>query len=365
MTSDATALLTIENLSVQFAARAGSSRVIRNVNLTVQHGRTLALVGESGCGKSVTMRSVMGLLPGTAKVVSGRALFGGVGGDNESDKRSDTSGEVDLLQLKPRALNRIRGKRIAMIFQEPMSALNPTLRIGTQITEVLRLHQNLARRAATQRAVELLASVGIPEPEYRCRQYPFELSGGMLQRAMIAMALAGEPELLIADEPTTALDTTVQAQILDLLKDIQRQRGMGIVLVTHDLGVVARMADQVAVMYAGEIVEQAGVERLFAQPLHPYTQGLLAATPRLSNAANVRLQAIPGAPPDLRRQQAGCSFAPRCSVCMQICRQQSVPSQIVEAKHCVQCWRYDIANPMAPRVLACLSRSDDIEMTRR
>ena len=337
--SNSSTLLKIENLSVQFASRAGSQRVIRNVNLQVEQGRTLALVGESGCGKSVTMRSVMGLLPTAATVLSGRAIF------------RDKSGDVDLLQLKPRALNSIRGRRIAMIFQEPMSALNPTLRIGTQITEVLRLHKSLARRAAAQRAVELLTSVGIPEPAYRCRQYPFELSGGMLQRVMIAIALAGESELLIADEPTTALDTTVQAQILNLLKRIQQQRGMSIVLVTHDLGVVARMADQVAVMYAGEIVEQANVDSLFEQPLHPYTQGLLAATPRLNAASSDKLQAIAGAPPDLRLQQQGCSFAPRCAYCMQICRQQSAPQLAAAAEHTVRCWRYHAENPNAEHVL--------------
>ncbi len=346
MTSNASALLTIENLSLQFVSRAGCHRVLRDVNLTVQAGRTLALVGESGCGKSVTMRSVMGLLPGAASVVSGRALFGDVSGD----MNGDVGGKLDLLQLTSRELNRIRGKRIAMIFQEPMSALNPTLRIGTQIIEVLRLHRKLSKRDALQRAVDLLTSVGISEPAYRCRQYPFELSGGMLQRAMIAMALAGEPELLIADEPTTALDTTVQAQILDLLKRIQQQRGMGIVLVTHDLGVVARMADEVAVMYAGEIVEQAGVDSLFAQPLHPYTQGLLAATPRMNAATSDRLQAIPGAPPDLRTPQTGCSFAPRCAHGMQICRQQSAPQLTPAAEHDVRCWRYHTANPIARRV---------------
>lgn len=333
MTANASALLTVENLSVEFASRAGRHAVARNVNFNVERGRTLALVGESGCGKSVTMRSVMGLLPGAASVVSGRVMLG----------------DVDLLRLQRGALNRIRGKRIAMIFQEPMNALNPTLRIGTQITEVLRLHQKLARRAAAQRAVELLDSVRIPEPAHRCRQYPFELSGGMLQRAMIAMALAGEPELLIADEPTTALDTSVQAQILDLLKSMQQQRGMSIVLVTHDLGVVARMADRVAVMYAGEIVEQAGVDSLFEQPSHPYTQGLLAATPRLSCASNARLQAIPGAPPDLRLSHAGCSFAPRCSHCMQICRQQTAPRLAAAAEHYVHCWRHHSSNPMQPQ----------------
>lgn len=336
MTSSTHSLLTIENLSVEFATRAGRYRVSKNVNLSVARGTTLALVGESGCGKSVTMRSVMGLLPGNAAIVSGRAMLD----------------DINLLQLKGRAFNCIRGKRIAMIFQEPMSALNPTLRIGLQISEVARLHQNLSKRAAARRAVELLDSVRIPEPAYRSRQYPFELSGGMLQRVMIAMALAGEPELLIADEPTTALDTTVQAKILELLKDIQRQRGMGMVLITHDLGVVARMADQVVVMYAGEIVEQAGVDSLFQRPLHPYTQGLLAATPRLSAAPNARLEAIPGTPPDLRLQRTGCSFAPRCSHRMQICRQQSAPRLCAAAGHSARCWRYHAANPKAPRILA-------------
>ncbi|MGI9286155.1 MAG: ABC transporter ATP-binding protein [Pseudomonadales bacterium] len=330
------ALLSIEDLSVEFATRAGRYYVSKSVSLSVARGQTLALVGESGCGKSVTMRSILGLLPGATSVVSGRAMFG----------------DINLLQLDQRALNRVRGKRIAMIFQEPTSALNPTLRIGTQISEVLRLHQNLSKGAALKRAVELLDGVRIPEPAHRCRQYPFELSGGMLQRVMIAMALAGEPELLIADEPTTALDTTIQAQILDLLKSIQQQRGMSIVLVTHDLGIVARMADQVAVMYAGEIVEQAGVDSLFDQPMHPYTQGLLAATPRLSAGSNARLQAIPGAPPDLRSQRAGCSFAPRCAHCMQICLQQGAPRLDSKLGHYVHCWRYHTANPTAPRTLA-------------
>jgi oligopeptide/dipeptide ABC transporter ATP-binding protein len=293
------ALLEVDNLSTHFFTREGVVRAVDGVSFTVDAGRTLGIVGESGCGKSVTALSIMRLLPEPpARIVSGSIRFDG----------------RELTTLSERELEDVRGRRIAMVFQDPMTALNPTLTIGTQLTEVLERHLALEADAARRRAAELLDEVGIARARERLDDYPHRFSGGMRQRVMIAMAIACEPQLLIADEPTTALDVTVQAQVLDLLDDLQREREMAMILITHNMGVVAESADEVAVMYAGQIVEQAPALDLFRRPEHPYTEALLAALPNLDDdhARDRRLAAIPGRPPDLIDPPSGCRFAARC-----------------------------------------------------
>jgi dipeptide transport system ATP-binding protein len=289
------ALLEIENLSVEFPAAGGVVPAVDGVSLSLARGEVLGVVGESGSGKSLTLLAVMGLVPYPGRVRADRLAFGG----------------RDLLTLAARERRALSGKSIAMIFQEPTSSLNPCFTIGFQLVESLRLHERMDRKAAWRRAAELLERVGIPAAAERMRAYPHQLSGGMNQRVMIAMAIACSPEILIADEPTTALDVTIQAQILDLLLSLQRDRGMGLILVTHDMGVVADTAQRVAVMYAGQIVEEGRAAALFAAPQHPYTAALLAARPAWN--AGDRLATIPGAPPDLYDRPAGCLFAPRCA----------------------------------------------------
>jgi oligopeptide/dipeptide ABC transporter ATP-binding protein len=317
-------LLEIEGLEVAFRSGEGESRVVEGVDLRVAPGRVLGLVGESGCGKSVTARAVMRLLPEPPARVSARALrFAG----------------RDLLGMGERALRGTRGRDMAMIFQEPMTSLNPTWTIGFQIEESLRLHTDLGPAARRARVRELLGRVGIGAAERRAGQYPFELSGGLRQRAMIAMALACGPKLLIADEPTTALDVTVQAQILDLLAGLRDELGMAILLITHDLGVVAELCDEVAVMYAGRIVERAPVEELFARPRHPYTAGLLAATPRLDGGRRGRLPTIPGTVPPPGRRPSGCVFRPRCGRGLDRCAVEAPPlAGDAAAGHAHACW---------------------------
>ncbi|WP_369184472.1 ABC transporter ATP-binding protein [Streptomyces sp. Y1] len=288
-------LLDVKDLRVAFDTPRGTVRAVDGISFTVEAGRTLGLVGESGSGKSVTSLAVMGLHRGAA--VSGSIKLDG----------------QELTGLGERELGVVRGRRIAMIFQDPLSSLHPFYTVGEQIAEHYRVHFRAGRKAGRARAVEMLAEVGIPEPARRVDEYPHQFSGGMRQRVMIAMALACEPELLIADEPTTALDVTVQAQILDLIARIQQERGLGVVMITHDLGVVARVAHEVLVMYGGRAAEQAPVERLFAQPAHPYTRGLLDSLPRLDDADDAPLRAIPGSPPSLIAPAPGCSFAPRCA----------------------------------------------------
>ncbi len=305
------ALLEIDDLDVRFATPRGELRAVQGLGFTVASGETLALVGESGCGKSVTSMSVLRLVPQPPGRVRGTVRFDG----------------RDLLTLPERAMRALRGKDIGMIFQEPMTSLNPVLTVGRQIAETLRLHEGLAAGAAQGRAVELLTLVGIPEPERRVREYPHQLSGGMRQRVMIAIALACTPRLLIADEPTTALDVTIQAQILDLMRDLKARVGAAIMLITHDLGVVAEMAQRVVVMYAGRKVEEAPVAALFARPLHPYTQGLLGAVPRLGSslagAPRGRLAEIPGQVPALIGDLRGCLFAGRCPRASDLCRREA------------------------------------------
>ncbi|MFF4384284.1 ABC transporter ATP-binding protein [Kitasatospora sp. NPDC001547] len=290
-----TELLEVEDLKVAFDTPRGSVRAVDGISFTVRAGRTLGLVGESGSGKSVTSLAVMGLHRGAT--VTGSIRLNG----------------QELGGLGERELGTVRGRRIAMIFQDPLSSLHPFYTVGEQIAEHYRVHFRAGRRAGRARAVEMLAEVGIPEPARRVDEYPHQFSGGMRQRVMIAMALACEPELLIADEPTTALDVTVQAQILDLIARIQQERGLGVVMITHDLGVVARVAHEVLVMYGGRAAEQAPVDRLFARPAHPYTRGLLDSLPRLDDTDDTPLRAIPGSPPSLIAPAPGCSFAPRCA----------------------------------------------------
>jgi peptide/nickel transport system ATP-binding protein len=323
----AEALLDIRGLKTHFRTDAGMVRAVDGVDLSVARGETLSVVGESGCGKTVTAMTVLKLIampPG--KIVAGSILWKG----------------RDLVPLGAAEMQHIRSKEIAIVFQEPMTSLNPVYTVGDQIAEVLRLHEKLSRRDAVDRAIEMLRLVHVPAPDRRAHEYPHQLSGGMRQRVMIAMALACSPELLIADEPTTALDVTIQAQILDLLAEMKAKFGMAIMLITHAMGVVAEVAQRVAVMYAGRVVEEAPVEELFARPLHPYTQGLIRSIPRLEKGAGRkrRLEAISGTVPSLINPPPGCRFAPRCTFASAECA-AAVPELLtVEAAHKVACVLY-------------------------
>jgi oligopeptide/dipeptide ABC transporter ATP-binding protein len=321
-------LLDVKGLTTSFHTRDGVVRAVTGVDFHVDRGEIVGLVGESGCGKSVTSLSIMRLVAPPGRIEAGQVLFDG----------------EDLLKLPLGDMRRLRGDRISMIFQQPTSSLNPVMDVGGQIGEVLEVHRKMNRKAARGRALELLRTVGIPDPERRLRAYPHEMSGGMAQRVMIAMALALEPELLIADEPTTALDVTIQAQILDLMRALQRETGTAILLITHDLGVVAEMCDRVAVMYAGEIVEQADVRTLFRQPRHPYTQGLIGAIPVLGTVRD-ELSTIPGNVPNLIDLPAGCRFAPRCRArsefgVTQLSAERHPDLLPIADQHSVRCWIY-------------------------
>jgi oligopeptide/dipeptide ABC transporter ATP-binding protein len=299
-------LLEVSNLSVEFETYGGVVKAVRGVDFSVDAGEVLAIVGESGCGKSVTVQSIMGIIPmPPGKITGGSAKLKG----------------EEILGLQAQAANQFRGKEIGMIFQDPMTSLNPTMTIGAQIAETLKVHRGLSTQQASEIASELLIRTRIPEAQKRLNQYPFEFSGGMLQRAMIAQSLACSPSLLIADEPTTALDVTIQAQILDLLKELQSRDGMAIILITHDLAVVARTAQNVCVMYAGQIVEQGSVDDIFYKSAHPYTLGLKLAMPSNVSQQNKKLEPIPGSPPDLFSPPSGCGYAARCPHAMRICRQ--------------------------------------------
>ncbi len=319
-------LLSVRDLRTHFDLDEGVAKAVDGVSFDVRRGKTLGLVGESGCGKSVTSLSILRLIaspPG--RTVGGRVLLAG----------------TDLLALPEAEMRKIRGDAISMIFQEPMTSLNPVLTIGHQIAEVLVLHRGLSRDEAGQRAIEMLKLVHMPEPKRRVQQYPHELSGGMRQRVMIAMALACEPRLLIADEPTTALDVTIQAQILDLMRELKERTGAAIMLITHDLGVVAEMAERVVVMYAGRKVEEAPVAQLFARPRHPYTRGLLDSIPKLSGgrgAPGLRLSEIAGTVPSLAEPIVGCAFAPRCAYATGRCRAEYPPLEEKLPRHSVACW---------------------------
>jgi oligopeptide/dipeptide ABC transporter ATP-binding protein len=320
-------LLDVRGLRTSFHTRHGAVRAVTGVDFHVDRGEVVGLVGESGCGKSVTSLSIMGLIAPPGRVEAGEALFNG----------------EDLLKLPPKRMRELRGDDIAMIFQQPTSSLNPVLDVGFQLGEVLEVHRNMRRRAARTRALELLRMVGIPDPQRRVDSYPHEMSGGMAQRVMIAMALACEPDLLIADEPTTALDVTIQAQILDLMRGLQRDTDTAIVLITHDLGVVAEMCDRVAVMYAGEIVEQTDVRTLFRDPKHPYTQGLIGSIPALGQTKQ-ELAVIPGSVPNLIDLPPGCRFAPRCATRVERDVTPALehhPELLpVAPGHDVRCWLY-------------------------
>ncbi len=317
-------LLQLEDLRAAFYTPAGLLPAVTGVSFSLRAGETLGLVGESGCGKTVTALAILRLLPPQTSVQTGRVWFAG----------------QDLMALSPAAIRAIRGNRLAMIFQEPMTALNPVLTIGDQISEVLRLHRGMSSREAWAEAGRTLVQVGIADPEARLRQYPHQLSGGLRQRALIAMALVCRPQLVIADEPTTALDVTIQAQILALLSELQATLNMALLLISHNLGVVAQITDRVAVMYAGRIVETAPKTALFAQPRHPYTQGLLASVPKLNFlAARSRLAAIPGQVPSLAEVPPGCPFQPRCPHAFAPC-QEPPPWFQVASEHAVACWLY-------------------------
>ncbi|KAA3657536.1 MAG: ABC transporter ATP-binding protein [Chloroflexi bacterium] len=318
-------ILEVRGLKTQFFTESGVVKAVDNINITVKRGEVLGIVGESGCGKSVTSLSVMRLIGQPGKIVAGEIFF-----DNEN-----------LLDLPESKMMHIRGNRISMIFQQPQSCLNPVFRVGEQLSEVLFIHQDLGKEAGEKRAVELLSMVGIPEPESRIKAFPHELSGGMAQRVMIAMALACVPELLIADEPTTALDVTIQAQILDLMRNLRTKMDTSIILITHDLGVVAEMCDRVTVMYAGRIVEEAPIVDLFKTPKHPYTAALIGSTPVLGQAEK-ELTTIPGSVPNLIHLPQGCKFAPRCVARieneLEICTQEEPDLIPVGPERAVRCW---------------------------
>ncbi|HQV68524.1 MAG TPA: ABC transporter ATP-binding protein [Thermoflexales bacterium] len=321
-------MLDIQGLQTHFFTEDGVIKAVDGVDIFVKKGETLGIVGESGCGKSVTSLSVMRLVGQPGKIVGGKIFFDG----------------TNLLDLPEKDMTKIRGNRISMIFQQPTTCLNPVFKIGDQIAEVLNIHQDLGKEAGWNRAIELLRMVGIPEPAKRANAYPHEISGGQAQRVMIAMALACAPELLIADEPTTALDVTIQAQILDLMRDLRSKTGTSIMLITHDMGVVAEMCDRVVVMYAGQIVEQADVKTLFARPMHPYTKGLLGSIPVLGEIRE-KLDVIPGSVPNLLTPPPACRFEPRCEICQgharEMCQTQMPQLKEVEPGHWVRSWLYD------------------------
>ncbi len=339
-------LLEVKGLRTSFKTRDGLVRAVDGIDFHVERGEIMGLVGESGCGKSVTSLSIMGLVAKPGAVEGGEVIFDG----------------RDLLKLKGDEMRKLRGDRLSMIFQQPQSSLNPVRDVGRQIGEVLELHRAMKRGPARARALELLRMVGIPDPERRLKSYPHEMSGGMAQRVMIAMALACEPELLIADEPTTALDVTIQAQILDLMRNLREQTGTAIILITHDLGVVAEMADRVAVMYAGEIVEQADVTTLFGQPRHPYTRGLIASIPVVGDVRE-ELSVIPGNVPNLIDLPKGCRFAPRCA--SRVAEGNAMAIDVhpglhpIEPGHEVRCWLYhDVNGRVLPHPDGWVPRTD-------
>lgn len=320
-------LIEIKNLKTYFHTENALVKAVDDVSLSIPRGKTLGIVGESGCGKSVTAMSILQLVSPPGKIDGGEILL------------YDQQGKsVDLVKMSEPEIRKVRGKRIAMIFQEPMSSLNPVFTIGYQIVEAVQLHRpELTKKDAWDLAVEMLDKVRIPAPEQRAREYPHQYSGGMRQRAMIAMALSCQPELLIADEPTTALDVTIQAQILDLLRELQDSFGMSIMIITHDLGIIAQTAHEVAVMYASKVVEQAPAEELFAQPRHPYTLGLLKSRPELSVKKNERLFTIPGMVPLPTQFPPGCKFHERCVYCQDICRQKEPDLRQIAPNHCIRC----------------------------
>jgi oligopeptide/dipeptide ABC transporter ATP-binding protein len=331
-------LLEVRDLKTHFETARGVARAVDGVSFSLEAGRTLGIVGESGCGKSVTSFSIMRLVSPPGRVVGGEILFEG----------------RDLLGLSEEEMRQVRGNDIAMIFQDPMTSLNPVFTVGDQIAEAVQLHQGLSRKAAWGRAMEMMSLVAIPDPPRRAGSYPHEMSGGMRQRVMIAMALSCTPKLLIADEPTTALDVTIQAQILQLLARLQREMNLGLLLITHDLGVVAEVCDEVAVMYAGQVVEQGGVRQIFKEPRHPYTQGLLNSVPRLSREGETqgRLESIEGTVPSLFDLPEGCRFSPRCPYRIPMCNEPGLPLYNTGQGHDARCTLYDARRADGPALAA-------------
>ena len=324
-------LLQVRNLTTQFFTSSGTVRAVDNVTFDVAEGETVAVVGESGCGKSVSALSILRLVPWPpGKIVGGSINFMG----------------QNLLEMSDDDIRRVRGREISMVFQEPMTSLNPVLSIGLQLTETMQHHLGLSSAQALKRAAELLEMVGIAEPKRRLAQFPHHLSGGMRQRVMIAVALSCEPKLIIADEPTTALDVTIQAQILELMKDLTKRLGVALVVITHNLGVVARYADRVNVMYAGKIIEMGSAQQIYHQPHHPYTLGLLASVPRMDQPRGTRLIPIDGQPPDLTRLDGGCAFRPRCRFAVDRCAQEFPPLENIDSGHVSACWRVKEINEL-------------------
>ncbi len=316
-----TPLLQVKNLSTTFSVDAGEVRAVNGISFNLDHGKVLGIVGESGSGKSVTAYSIMRILVEPGKIIGGEILYNG----------------EDIVRYSEKQMRQFRGKRVSIIFQDPMTSLNPTFTIGNQLREAILLHTDRDRRQANARALEMLQLVGVNEPEKRLKQYPHELSGGMRQRVMIAMALACEPDILIADEPTTALDVTIQAQILELMKDLQKKLGMAIIMITHDLGVIADMCDEIIVMYAGRVCERGTVDEIFYNPRHEYTKGLLRSIPKL-DTNHAKLHPIAGSPVDLTNMPKGCAFASRCDHCMKICLEQLPEEVRVNDSHIASCW---------------------------
>lgn len=320
MKDAAQALLHIENLKTVISSKDGKLVPVDGVDITIPKGKTVGIVGESGCGKSMTAMSIMGLLPNTTHIEEGKILFQ----------------DMDLTKLNPKELRKITGDKISIIFQEPMTSLNPVIQVGKQVREAILLHEKVSKEEAKQRVIEIFRQVGIPEPERRYNAYPHQLSGGLRQRVMIGMAMVCNPDLLIADEPTTALDVTIEAQILHLMRQLQKDKGTSIMMITHNLGVVAEICDQVYVMYAGKVVESAEVHELFQNPKHPYTQGLLEALPKMDSRQ--RLNSIDGMVPTLKDMPTGCRFAPRCPMATQKCREEQPALVDVTAGHQVRCF---------------------------
>jgi oligopeptide transport system ATP-binding protein len=332
MAMNGQSILEVRDLRVSFSTYAGEVQAVRGLTFDLRRGETLAIVGESGSGKSVTAKSIMRLLPEANTLIKGGEIL--------------YEGE-DILKLSEKRMQDIRGPKIAMVFQDPMTSLDPTMRIGRQITESLKEHLGLSGQRAKERAVELLTLVGIPNPQDRIKQYPHQFSGGMRQRVVIAIALACDPQILIADEPTTALDVTIQAQILELLRELQEQLGMSVILITHDLGVVAHTAHRVAVMYAGKVVETGTLREIFYNPQMPYTWGLLSSIPLPTADRSQELIPIPGSPPDMLDPPKGCPFAPRCPYAMRICAEEMPEYTTFSSEHKAACWLH---HPMAPNV---------------
>jgi oligopeptide transport system ATP-binding protein len=326
-------ILEVNDLRVSFKMYAGEVQAVRGVSFSVDKGEVLAIVGESGCGKSVTAQTIMRLIPSPPSVIKGGSIL--------------FDGKQEITKLTESQMEHVRGAEMGMIFQDPMTSLNPTMTVGAQISEGIRKHQKVKKAVAMERATELLKLVGMSNANERIQQYPHELSGGMRQRVMIALSLACNPKLLIADEPTTALDVTIQAQIIDLLRDIQKKTDTSIILITHDLGVVAEMAHKVIVMYAGKVVERGTLHDIFYNPKHPYTWGLLRSVPRLDNDANSELSSIPGTPPDLFAPPTGCAFAARCPYAMKVCKEIDPEHFTVSTEHSSACW---LLHEDAPKV---------------